>query len=90
MTATFKIARVGDICTHGAVVITGDPTRIVDGRKVARRGDFVSCPLHGLQPIVTVTASIVKTSDRDTARVGSMAACGAVILTGSEQTKIDK
>jgi uncharacterized Zn-binding protein involved in type VI secretion len=92
MAKTYKIARVGDQCTHGAVVITGDPTRIVNGKQVARRGDLVSCPIpgHGVNPIVSVVAGPVVTTGQPTARVGSQSACGAVIITGSDDVSIDR
>lgn len=79
--------RIGDSCTHGAVVITGDGIRITDGRKVARRGDLVACPIHGINPIVTVTTTPLITSSPDTSHIGSIAACGAVIITGSPHTR---
>jgi uncharacterized Zn-binding protein involved in type VI secretion len=90
MAETYKIARVGDQCTHGAVIITGDQTRLVNGKAVARRGDLVSCPEHGINPIVSVVAGPVVTKGEPTARVGSQAACGAVIITGSDNVSIDR
>lgn len=86
----FKIARVGDRCTHGAVIITGDPIRIVEGQRVARLGDLVACPIHGINPLVTVLASPVVTTEKKTARIGSVAQCGAVVITGSNITFIDR
>lgn len=86
----FRIARVGDRCTHGAVIITGDSTRIVEGQKVARLGDLVSCPIHGVNPLVSVLASPMITSDRRTARIGSQAQCGAVVITAAQKTWIDR
>lgn len=83
---SMKQTRIGDSCTHGAVVITGDGIRITDGSKVARRGDLVACPIHGINPIVTVTTTPLITSSPDTSHIGSVAACGAVIITGSAHT----
>lgn len=88
----YRITRIGDCCDHGAVVITGDNTRIVDGRPVARIGDLVDCPIpgHGINPIVAQTASIVVTGKRKTSHIASITACGATLVTGSPQTIIDR
>jgi uncharacterized Zn-binding protein involved in type VI secretion len=88
---SYRITRIGDCCDHGAVVITGDNTRIVDGRPVARIGDLVSCPipLHGVNPIVAQTARIVVTSGKTTSHIASVTACGATLVTGSGSTIID-
>ena len=89
---TYRIARLGDACTHGAVIITGDKTRMVEGKPVARTGDLVACPIpgHGVNPIVSSEAVIVQTTGRRTAHVGSRSACGAVVITGASKTFIDK
>lgn len=86
----YKIARVGDTCTHGATIITGEGIRTVDGKKVARRGDLVNCPIHGVNEIVTVVTSPMNTTEKDTAHVRSIAKCGAEIITGSDITWLDK
>jgi len=35
---------LGDRTSHGGVVISGDPTRTIDGQPVARVGDKATCP----------------------------------------------
>lgn len=54
-----KIVVVGDSTSHGGVVISGSPIRLLDGKPIARLGDMVSCPLkypnkkpHGINPII--------------------------------------
>ncbi|BDT68003.1 hypothetical protein os1_21840 [Comamonadaceae bacterium OS-1] len=54
-----KIIVVGDPTDHGGVVISGSPTRNVDGKAMARLGDSVNCPQtypggkpHGVNAIV--------------------------------------
>ena len=37
----------GDMTTHGGKVIKASGSFTIDGRRVARIGDLVSCPLHG-------------------------------------------
>ncbi|RYD54689.1 MAG: PAAR domain-containing protein [Verrucomicrobiaceae bacterium] len=87
---SFKITRVGDNLSHGAVVITGESIRKVEGKKVARRGDLISCPLHGVQPIISTISTPVKTTGPQTSHIASTAACGAILITGSDLTKLDK
>lgn len=87
---TFKIARVGDNLTHGAHVLTGASFRIVNDKKVARVGDLVRCPLHGVNPIIAQNAQIVQTEDKRTAHIVSIAKCGAQIITGSPDVFIDR
>lgn len=93
----YKITRTGDRCDHGATVITGDPTRIVNDRKVARVGDLVYCPKlypskrpHGVNPIISTVAVVVETTEKRTAHLVSRTACGATLITGSEDTIIDR
>jgi len=80
-------ARLGDISSHGGVIVTGAVRTFVNGRPAARMGDLHVCPLpfHGMTPICTGdTDTIIE--GRPAARIGDIAACGAVIATGSEDT----
>jgi uncharacterized Zn-binding protein involved in type VI secretion len=85
-----KTARVGDRTDHGGTVLTGDPKRIVQGQKIARIGDRVSCPRHGLTTIISTTAVKDNSSGKQVARVTSRCACGAVIITGSDKGRVVK
>ena len=40
------LIRLGDANDHGGEVITASDTMRYGGRRVARRGDQVTCPLH--------------------------------------------
>jgi uncharacterized Zn-binding protein involved in type VI secretion len=60
-----KIITVGDKTDHGGSVISGSPTRDIDGKPIARVGDQVSCPQvypggkpHGVNKIVTGHAAV--------------------------------
>lgn len=86
----YKITRVGDSLSHGATVITGESIRLVDGKKVARRGDLVNCPKHGVNPIVSTISNPLTTTGPNTAHLCSVAQCGAVLITGSDLTFLDK
>lgn len=87
---SYKQARVGDNLSHGATIITGSGIRFTEGKKVARRGDLVNCPLHGVNKIISTVTSPLQTEDPDTAHVASIAECGAIIITGSGITHHDK
>jgi len=80
-------ARLGDISSHGGVIITGAIRTVVNGRPVARMGDLHACPIpgHGVTPIVTGSLDAV-TEMMPNARLGDVTACGAVIVTGSLDT----
>ena len=74
------ISTVGDRTTHGGTVITGSPTRMVQGKKVARLGDMCSCPIHGKTRIVRVLDIMPRTDGLPTAHSDAMTACGAKII----------
>jgi uncharacterized Zn-binding protein involved in type VI secretion len=80
-------ARLGDITSHGGVIITGAISTVINSRPAARMGDLHACPIpgHGITPIVTGSLDTT-TEGRPDARIGDMAACGAVIVTGSMDT----
>jgi uncharacterized Zn-binding protein involved in type VI secretion len=40
------LIRFGDATNHGGEVVTASETMRYDGRRVARKGDLVTCPLH--------------------------------------------
>jgi uncharacterized Zn-binding protein involved in type VI secretion len=81
---------VGCKSSHGGVIITGDPTAIVNGKPVARIGDLHACPLsngpdpHSITKIVPAGNCINRPllMGRPMAMSGDMTACGAVLLPG--------
>ncbi len=75
---------MGDISSHGGVIVTGAIHTMVNGRPVARMGDLHVCPIpgHGVTPIVTGSLDTT-TEGMPDARIGDITACGAVIVTGS-------
>lgn len=81
---SLKVTRIGDVGTHGAVVITGRDNHYVNGLPVARVGDLVNCPLHGVNRIVATTAPTVYTNNGQNSHLGSLTECGAMIITGSD------
>ena len=87
---SYKITRIGDNCSHGATVITGEDIRHVEGKKVARRGDLVNCPIHGVNEIISVISDPMITNKKETSRLHSIAKCGAIIISGSDITSLDR
>lgn len=83
-------ARMGDITSHGGVIITGSIRTMVNRKPVARMGDLHACPIpgHGVSPIVTGSLDTA-TEGMPDARIGDITACGAVIVTGSLNTNDD-
>lgn len=77
------VARLGDMCTHGAKIVTASANTYADGKLVARIGDLVDCPAHGRNKIVSPTTTTI-VEGKPTACEGAMTECGAKILpTGS-------
>lgn len=82
-------ARMGDTTDHGGKIITGAMRTTVNGRPVARMGDFVLCPKdnHGLTTIVTGSQQVM-VEGKPAAGMGDTTSCGATIITGSLDTFI--
>lgn len=76
------IARLGDPTSHGGSVLTGSTDKLSDGLPTARIGDLVSCPIHGTNPIINATSTVI-TDGQVTACVTATSACGSVIIVGS-------
>ncbi len=80
-------ARMGDITSHGGVIVTGAARTLINGRPAARMGDVHVCPIPGHGKTRIVTGSLrTLTEAAPNARVGDKTGCGAVILTGSPDT----
>jgi len=81
-------ARLGDISSHGGVIITGASRTFANGMPVAAWGICDVCPIpgHGVTPIVTGSSNTI-TEGLPNARIGDITACGAVIVTGSPNTE---
>lgn len=72
------LIRVGDPTSHGGEVLTGSTHMVVDGKPVARRGDKVSCPIHG-DTVIDSASPTYLTDGKGTARDGDTTACGATL-----------
>jgi uncharacterized Zn-binding protein involved in type VI secretion len=79
--------RQGDTSTHGGVVITASANGFGEGPPVARLGDLLACPKHGLKPIVSGSDKALL-NGIPVARMGDKAACGAVLLSTATRTMV--
>lgn len=83
--ADLEIARLGDTSTHGGFIITSADRTYCEGEKIARVGDLLDCPIHGINPIVSGSGDHY-VEDQACARSSSTTACGAVIIGGASRT----
>ena len=49
-----RVIRLGDPTTHGGTVVSASSTTIINGIRVARLGDQVTCPIPGHGTVVIV------------------------------------
>jgi len=62
--------------------MTGSATTLIDGKRVARIGDLVSCPRkgHGPTTVIVTGSSYTEIDGRRAARHGDKTACGATLI----------
>lgn len=80
MTRPFIV--IGDTTSHGGTVVGGAGTTDTNGRRIARVGDKVTCPLRGhggTTVIVTGDANVI-IDGMPAARHGDLTACGASLV----------
>jgi uncharacterized Zn-binding protein involved in type VI secretion len=75
------IIRLGDPTSQGGSVITASATHSLCGISIARKGDYVSCPVagHGVNPIIE-GATAFKIGGREVALEGHHTACGCTLI----------
>lgn len=78
---------LGDVTTHGGVVLEGDSTTTIGGKAVARVGDKVSCPIIGHEICAIVTGDQTTLLEgKAVARHGDMCSCGATLIASVTDT----
>ncbi|MFM0058011.1 PAAR domain-containing protein [Paraburkholderia phytofirmans] len=76
------LIRLGDTTDHGGQVVTASQTLRYAGRRVARKGDLIECPLHpDVQPNMILEGD-TRITDCGTpvARQGHQATCGCNLI----------
>ncbi|WP_084459032.1 PAAR domain-containing protein [Advenella mimigardefordensis] len=72
------VATLGSPTSHGGEVTTATAAFTIDGRKVARVGDKISCPEHGTGFITD--GGFATIDGRHIAHHGSSTSCGATLI----------
>jgi uncharacterized Zn-binding protein involved in type VI secretion len=82
------IILMGDQTDHGGTVIEGAPSTDLNGRRVARVGDQVTCPKrnHGHTTVIVTGDESCLIEGRPVARHGDRTACGAILLASQTLT----
>ncbi|SDG40820.1 PAAR domain-containing protein [Paraburkholderia phenazinium] len=78
-----KLAYEGDSTSHGGKILTGSDRVKIKGRRAARIGDRVSCPLHGENEIVEGGTSMTD-AGTPLSRDGDKTQCGSFLIAASE------
>lgn len=74
-----SIVRIGDSTTHGGTVLSGSATMLIRGRGAARKGDCVSCPLHG-EAIIIEGSDMLLDRGIPVALHGHACSCGCQLI----------
>lgn len=74
-----NLAYQNDQTNHGGKILTGSNRIKVNGRRAARIGDMVSCPLHGDNPILSGSSSMTD-AGVPLARDGDRTLCGSALI----------
>ena len=81
---------IGDKTDHGGIVIEGAPYSDVDGKRLARVGDKVTCPLkgHGGTTVIVSGDPNMLIDGKAAARHGDKCACGATLIASQSLSSI--
>ena len=79
---------IGDKTDHGGVVLEGALGSEVNGRRIARVGDKVSCPKkgHGGETVIVSGDPTCLIDGKPAARHGDKTSCGAVLIASQSLT----
>ena len=77
--------RLGDKTSHGGIVVEASMMSDIGGIGIARVGDKVTCPAHGVQVIASGDMTLI-VDGKPVARHGDMVSCGATLIAGQQST----
>lgn len=83
------IVRLGDNSSHGGSMITANGRFKVNGIQACVNGDLHSCPIPGHGTTAIVSVSPTKSNGQCVSKIGDQVGCGAVIVSGSQNSFID-
>lgn len=82
-----KLAYEGDSTSHGGKVLSGSDRIKVNGRRAAKVGILVSCPIHGDNEIIEGSSSM-KDAGTPLSRDGDATQCGSVLIASTDGAKV--
>jgi len=82
-----NLAYEGDATSHGGKILTGSDRIKVKGRRAARVGDKVSCPIHGDNEIVEGSGRM-RDGSTPLSRDGDHTRCGAELIASSSGARV--
>ncbi len=82
------IIRLGDTSTHGGQVVTSASKWQCEGALIARLGDMLACPLHGINPIIESSETWF-CEGAGIAREGDKTLCQAELISGQSEWLCD-
>jgi len=82
-----NLAYEGDATSHGGKILTGSDRIKVKGRRAARVGDKVSCPIHGDNEIVEGSGRM-RDGTTLLSRDGDHTRCGAELIASSSGARV--
>ncbi|WP_233805181.1 PAAR domain-containing protein [Paraburkholderia sp. HP33-1] len=78
-----KLAYEGDSTSHGGKILSGSDRIKVKGRRAAKVGILVSCPIHGDNEIID-GSSRMKDAGTPLSRDGDATQCGSVLIASAD------
>lgn len=82
-----KLVYEGDHTSHGGVVLSGSDRIGVKGRRAAKVGTLVSCPIHGDNEIIEGSGRLTD-AGVPLARDGDATRCGSVLIASSDGAQV--
>ncbi len=80
-----SMIKAGDMHSHGGPVKSGSSESLLDGKPIARLGDLVDCPLHGVNEIIEASSGM-DVDGKPAALHGDRTRCGATLIGGDSAT----